>query len=90
MQTIENHYINLLAKFPAPSVINTILDKAVAAQILHHAGKDEAADIYMKSLLEYSVKTDEMGRYYDASIARYSWADYRIPTQVLVVEACRV
>ena len=89
MQTIENHYISLLAKFPAPSVINTILDKAVAAQILHHAGKDEAADIYMKSLLEYSVKTDEMGRYYDASIARYSWADYRIPTQVMVVEACR-
>lgn len=89
MQTIENHYISLLAKIPAPSVINTILDKAVAAQILHHAGKDEAADIYMKSLLEYSVKTDEMGRYYDASIARYSWADYRIPTQVMVVEACR-
>ncbi len=89
MRAIENHYISLLSKFPAPEVINTVFDKAVAVQILHRAGKDDAAGIYMKSLLEYSVKTDETGRYYDTSIARYSWADYRIPTQVMVVEACR-
>lgn len=45
------------------------------------------ADELARSILEYSVATPEMGRYFDTSKARYSWGSYRIPTQVVVIEA---
>ena len=41
----------------------------------------------MKSLDEYTVATEEMGRYYDSPRAGYSWFDYHIPTQVMAIEA---
>ncbi|MDE8698365.1 hypothetical protein PZH42_31120, partial [Bacteroides cellulosilyticus] len=40
-----------------------------------------------RSILEYSVATPEMGRYFDTSKARYSWGSYRILTQVVAIEA---
>ena len=67
----------------------SVFGKAVAACTLHQAGRREAGRMFLQSLLEYSVQTPELGRYYDADIARYSWADYRIPTQAMVVETCR-
>ena len=41
----------------------------------------------MKSLKEYTVYKEEMGRYYDTPRAGYSWFDYKIPTQTIVIEA---
>lgn len=67
----------------------SVFGKAVAAYTLQQSGKQEAGRTFLQSLLEYSVQTPELGRYYDADIARYSWADYRIPTQTMVAETCR-
>ena len=41
----------------------------------------------MQSLKEYTVFTEEMGRYYDTPRAAYSWYDYKIPTEVAAIEA---
>ena len=68
----------------------TIYGKANTAIILeknnHHK---EAADL-LQSVREYTVYTDEMGRYFDTPRARYSWCDYRIPTQVAAIEALKM
>ena len=58
----------------------TIYEKAVTAIIL--GDKD-----YVRSLKEYTVYREDMGRYYDTPRAGYSWRDYRIPTQVAAIEA---
>ena len=65
----------------------SIQDKALSAIILAKRGETALAKTYVKSLKEYSVYTDEMGRYYDTPRAGYSWCDYRIPTEVAVIEA---
>ena len=58
----------------------TIYEKALSAIILD-------APSYIKSLKEYTVYKEDMGRYYDTQRASYSWRDYRIPTQVAAIEA---
>ncbi|MBR6121081.1 MAG: alpha-2-macroglobulin [Prevotella sp.] len=58
----------------------TIYEKAMSAIVLN-------APLYIKSLKEYTVYKEEMGRYYDTPRASYSWRDYRIPTQVAAIEA---
>ncbi|MCR5271184.1 MAG: alpha-2-macroglobulin [Prevotella sp.] len=57
-----------------------IYEKALSAIILD-------APAYAKSLKEYTVYKENMGRYYDTPRGGYSWRDYRIPTQVAVIEA---
>ena len=57
-----------------------IYEKAMSAIILE-------SPTYIKSLKEYTVYKEEMGRYYDTPRAGYSWRDYRIPTQVAAIEA---
>lgn len=44
---------------------------------------------YVQSLKEYSVYTEEMGRYYDTPRAGYSWFNYKIPTEVAAIEAIK-
>lgn len=58
----------------------SIYEKALSAIILN-------APLYVKSLKEYTVYREEMGRYYDTPRAGYSWRDYRIPTQTMAIEA---
>ena len=82
----QNYFIQKLADMPADL---TIFGKSLAAVVLHRMKKEEKSRSFLQSVLEYAVQSPEMGRYYDAGIARYSWADYRIPTQVMVMEACR-
>ena len=60
----------------------TIYEKALSAIILNN-------QTYVKSLKEFTVYTEEMGRYYDTPRASYSWRDYRIPTQVAAIEAIK-
>ena len=60
----------------------TILEKALSAIIL----KDKN---YIKSLKEWTVYKEDMGRYYDTQRASYSWRDYKIPTQVAAIEALK-
>ena len=75
-----NKYLTALLKKDTKS--QTIYEKALSAIILDSPS-------YVKSLKEFTVYSDKMGRYYDTPRAGYSWRDYRIPTQVAAIEAIR-
>jgi hypothetical protein len=55
--------------------------------VLAQQGQHKVAREYVQSLKEYTVYTEEMGRYYDTGRAAYSWYDYKIPTEVAAIEA---
>lgn len=65
----------------------TIYGKARTAVVLARHGKTAKASEYLKSIKEYTVFKEEMGRYFDTWKAGYSWFDYRIPSQVAAIEA---
>ena len=65
----------------------TIYEKALTAIVLSKHGETKKAAEYVQSLKEYTVFTEEMGRYYDTRRASYSWYDYKIPTEVAAIEA---
>lgn len=65
----------------------TIYGKSLASIIFHHAGDLEKADELLRSVMEYSVVSEEMGRYFDTTKAPYSWFSYKIPTEVMAIEA---
>ena len=72
---------------------NTALNlyyKALMAVVLAERGEMTLAGEYIKSLDEYTVETEEMGRYYDSPRTGYSWFDYGIPTQVAAIEAMKL
>lgn len=87
VQEAQKYMVNILAK---KTTEFTIYGKAVAAVILAHNGKNAKAEEYMKSINEYSVYTEEMGRYFDTRKAYYSWFDYAIPTEVAAIEAIKM
>ena len=73
----------------------TIYGKARAAVVLaknsqQNAAYREMAGEYLQSVNEYAVYREEMGRYYDTRKALYSWRNYKIPTQVSVIEAMQM
>lgn len=73
----------------------TIYGKARAAVVLakncqQNADYRENAGEYLQSVNEYAVYREEMGRYYDTRKALYSWRNYKIPTQVSVIEAMQM
>lgn len=65
----------------------TIFGKARSAVVLAHFGNEKKAALHMKSLSQYSIATEEMGRYFDTRKAHYSWCSYNIPTEVAAIEA---
>lgn len=65
----------------------SIHDKALTAIILARHGETTRSREYVRSLKEYSVYSEETGRYYDTRRAEYSWRDYKIPTEVAAIEA---
>ena len=67
----------------------TIYGKALSAIILQEGGKKTEAKEFLESLMQYSVMTETMGRYFDTPKAHYSWFSYKIPTQVAAIEAVR-
>ena len=73
-----NRYLTALLKKEVKN--QSIYEKALTSIILD-------SPLYIKSLKEYTVYKEEMGRYYDTPRAGYSWRDYRIPTQVAAIEA---
>lgn len=79
VQSANTYLKNLLKKETA---YQSIYDKAMSAIILNNK-------TYIKSLKEYTVYREDMGRYYDTNRALYSWRDYRIPTQVAAIEAIK-
>ena len=65
----------------------TIYGKSLASIIYQHAGRMEKAEELLRSVMEYSVVSEEMGRYFDTEKAPYSWFSYKIPTEVMAIEA---
>lgn len=79
--------IGLMEKVPAEF---TIYGKAHSAVILALYGKKAKALEFIESMKQYSVYTQEAGRFYDTRKAFYSWRNYKIPTEVAVIEALRI
>ncbi len=65
----------------------TIYGKATAAVIFAANKEKQLADEFVESISQYSVMTEEAGRYFDTRRAYYSWCDYKIPTEVAAIEA---
>ena len=65
----------------------TIYGKSLASIVFQHAGRMEIAEELLRSVMEYSVVSEEMGRYFDTEKAPYSWFSYKIPTEVMAIEA---
>lgn len=80
---LSKYFVNLIPKHIATF---TIYQKAMAAIVLQQWGKVKEAQKFIRSVVSYSVYTEELGRYYDTPKATYSWRNYRIPTQTMVVE----
>ena len=80
------YLIDRLTKMPTEL---TIYGKANTAVILQQYGRVEKARQYLQSIKEYTVYTEEKGRYFDSKNAYYSWRDYKIPTQVAAIEALK-
>lgn len=80
-------YSYMIGKLEAAPPADAIYDRALIATLLHKAGKTTRANELARSILEYSVTTPGMGRYFDTPKARYSRNSYRIPTQVVAIEA---
>ena len=77
----------LLEKLKKMTGSLTIYGKAKAAVILALNYDYKTAADYLKSMEEYSVYREDMGRYYDTRKAYYSWRNYKIPTEVAAIEA---
>lgn len=80
----------LLAYLKKHNTSNSLYAKALMAVVLAQRGETQLAHEYVKSLEEYTVVAKDKGRYYDTPRAGYSWMDYRIPTQVVAIEAMQL
>ena len=94
-QNLEADKTYLLEKMSKMTGDFTIYGKARAAVVLakncqQNADYREKAGEYLQSVNEYAVYREEMGRYYDTRKALYSWRNYKIPTQVSVIEAMQM
>lgn len=94
-QNLEQDKAYLLDKMSKMTDDFSIYGKARAAVVLarnsqQNAAYREKAGEYLQSVNEYAVYREEMGRYYDTRKALYSWRNYKIPTQVSVIEAMQM
>lgn len=94
-QNLEQDKAYLLDKMSKMTGDFSIYGKARAAVVLarnsqQNAAYHEKAGEYLQSVNEYAVYREEMGRYYDTRKALYSWRNYKIPTQVSVIEAMQM
>lgn len=80
----------LLKLVPEETRYDDMQTKAEAAIILAFAGNKSKASEFIKSIVEHTVYREDLGRYFDSERARYSWCDYKIPTQVSVIEALKL
>ncbi len=83
----QNDYDYLVAHLARQNANLSIAGKARAAVVLAAAGRNGEAQTLLESMRQYLVSKPDMGSYYDTPKAGYSWRDYRIPTQVAVIEA---
>ncbi len=80
----------LLKLVPEETRYDDMRTKAQAAIVLAFTGNKSKASEFIKSIVEHTVYRDDLGRYFDSNRALYSWCDYKIPTQVSVIEALKL
>lgn len=81
---VNDYFID---KLEGMSASLTIYGKSLAAIVLKQHGRTKKSEEFMQSVMEYSVMTEQMGRYFDTPKASYSWFSYKIPTEVAAMEA---
>ena len=84
VQEAADYLVKLLKKDAASL---SIYEKAMAAIVINRHGDRQQAMTLVSSMKEYTVFTEQDGRYYDTPRANYNWCDNRIPTQTAVIEA---
>lgn len=84
LEEAVNFYMSLL---PGNWTHFGLAEQAMIALILHRSGKDKKAvqDI-MRSLLETSTFSEEMGRYWIENRAGWGWNDSPVESQSLLIE----
>ncbi|MBO4730004.1 MAG: hypothetical protein J5593_00860, partial [Bacteroidaceae bacterium] len=91
-----NNFVNtkatkyLVKRLQKSSRSYNLYDKAMAASILQRAARTKQANLTLKSLMEYTVSTPEMGRYFDSERAPRTWSMYKVPTQVAAIDALQL
>ncbi|NDV65556.1 hypothetical protein D0T60_09915 [Bacteroides sp. 224] len=65
----------------------SLIDKAHAAIVLSKAKKAEDAKMFIASLKEHLVQTDEFGAYFAFNESPYNWSGLKVPAHVAVMEA---
>ena len=83
----NDYLIELLSKQTSAF---SIYGKAVSAIVFAKNNRLPKAKEHLKSIKEYTVYKEEMGRYFDTPKALYSWFDYKIPSQVAAIEAIQM
>lgn len=77
----------LLAKARRTPPGETLDNKALRASVLALFANYEQARTALRSLMEHSVATPDMGRYFDSRRAPLTGEAYKIPTQTAAIEA---
>ena len=77
----------VLKKFAENNKDLTMYGKSAQAVVLSGTAYDETARNALQSVVEHTVTSPEMGRYFDTERALGGWASYRIPTQTFAIEA---
>jgi hypothetical protein len=67
----------------------SMYDKARAVTIWMQNSRQPLATEWMKSILEHTVRTEALGRYFDNNRRTFLWLDDKIPTQTAAIEALR-
>ena len=88
---VQDKYTSMLASFrkelaeskPSDDLFST----AMKAIILQKFGETKTAQTYVKSIMEKSVESDEMGMYWKENQAGWLWYNAPIETQVMIMEA---
>lgn len=70
--------------------IYSIYGKSMTAVTLALNGRDKDAAALLESMKQHTVSAEGRGRWFDTGKAKYSWRDYRIPTQVAAIEALQL
>lgn len=83
----QDYLMNILLKQP---VMKDIRAKAVAAVVFARTGHTERAKEYVESIKQFTVYNDLLGRYFDGNRAAYYWSDFRMPAQVMAIEALKL
>ena len=65
----------------------TMYGKSAQAIALSGTTYDKVAHDALQSVVEHTVTSPEMGRYFDTDRAFGGWSSYRIPTQTFAIEA---